>query len=117
MTDKFFINGSKPHRVDFPDGQWVDIKPEMTQEDQDYIMSELVAVEGREAITMRAGFLPLLNMAIVAWSFEDDAGKAIPVTKDNISNLKIKYRQKVVEEADRIYTEALTFLPPKSGKV
>jgi hypothetical protein len=50
---EFFLD-SETHRVEFPDGQWVDVKTELTQADQDYIMGQMAQAAGNE-IQLRLG--------------------------------------------------------------
>jgi len=106
---EFFLD-SETYRVEFPDGQWVDVKVELTQADQDYIMSQMahaVSAEIGAQVELRFGQLPLLEKSIVAWSFPD------PVTKENISRLRQRYRTKVLIEVDRLNTAAMEFAKKK----
>jgi len=94
---EFFLD-SATVRVEFPDGQWIEVKPELTQEDEDYIMSQPGA---------KGGLLPpmlVLERSIVSWSFDRE------VSKESISQLKRRYRAKVSAEVVRLNTEALEFV-------
>jgi hypothetical protein len=102
---EFFLD-SETHRVEFPDGQWVDVKAELTQADQDYIMGQMAQAAGNE-IQLRLGQLPLLERSIVAWSFPE------PVTKENISRLRLRYRTVLLAEIDRLNTAAMEFARKK----
>lgn len=103
-----FFQDTEKVRIDFPDGQWIEVKPELSQEDQDYIMKHLIKVQGGEAI-IEPGQMPLMERAILDWSFTDGKGK-VPINRDTISRLKLKYRNKVLAEVNRLNTEALEFV-------
>lgn len=112
---KFFSTG-ETFRVTFPDGEFVDIKQEFSQADLDYITSKMmqtkVSTDGKSKpeaeVAMVFGKQATLERAIVAWSFQEE-GKPVPVTPDNISNLRMKYRTKVLAEIDRLASEAGEF--------
>ena len=94
---EFFLD-SETVRIAFHDGNWVEIKPELTQEDEDFIMSQPGA---------KGGLLPpmlVLERSIVKWSFDRE------VSKESISQLKRRYRAKVSAEVVRLNTEALEFV-------
>lgn len=111
---KFFISG-ETHRVTFEDGEWCDIKAEFTQEDFDYITNAMVrgsilpgAKKSEVDISMQFGKRATLERAIVAWSFKD--GDSIsPLTPENISNLRTKYRVVLIAEIDQLTKEANQF--------
>jgi len=99
---EFFTDGEKV-RIDFEDGQWVDIKEELTQYDQDFLLDRMARAEstGSEAkVTLSLGRMALMERAILAWSFPE------PVTPDNISRLRIRYRQRVLDEVNRLNEQA-----------
>lgn len=107
---KYFINENDLYRVTFDDGEWVDIKKELTQKDQDNILNTMAKTKGKDAeLELNLGRQTLLEVSVKAWSFCD--GAPIPVTPDNLSNLKVKYRSKVLNEIDRLNKEASSFLP------
>ncbi len=102
-----FFADSERVRVDFPDGQWVEIKEELSQGDQDYLLDQMAHAEsgGKDTkITFSLGKLALLERSIVAWSFPD------LVNKENISRLRLKYRAKVLAEVNRLNEEAGEFI-------
>ncbi len=113
---KYF--GSEPFRVEFPDGQWCEVKSEFSQADLDYITTKMmqakVSTDGKEKpetdIALVFGKQATLERAITAWSFQDEQGKAIPITPDNISDLRYKYRFILLKEIDRLNQEAGQFL-------
>lgn len=110
---KFFI-GSETVKVSFDDGEWVEIKQEFTQSDKDYISTQMMQTKidlgskKQAELEMKIGKQATLERAIVAWSFVED-GQSVPVTPENISNLRNKYRAKVLSEIDRLDAEAGAF--------
>ena len=118
---KYFVE-QETVKVEFPDGEWITIKEELSQADQDAITRDMVKVSGQidtEAkdgtkpkadMKLELGQLPLMERAVVDWSFKDDAGAKIPVNNVNLSNLRLKYRKKLLEEIDRLQTAAYEFI-------
>ena len=98
-----------PVHLTFPDDAWCDLKPELSQEDSDYVLSKMVTIIGKEAsINVLLGKLPAMERYIVAWSFD------VPITRENISNLQSKYRNMINAKIDELgKTEG--FLPPKAS--
>ena len=97
-------------RVDFPDGQWVDIKDELTQEDQDCILNSMatgitITKDGEGVVRTTLGRLPLLERSILAWSFPE------PITRENINGavLKLRYREVLLKKIDELNAEASEF--------
>lgn len=114
---KYFIEDTEIFRVKFDDEQWVDIKQELSQADNDYIISKMVRASSiqdgtapKADIEMNLGRQSLLERSIVAWSFADESGVVAPITPENISNLKGKYRSRVLKEIDRLNKGASGFL-------
>lgn len=108
-----FFQEAETCRIDFPDGEWVDIKEELSQEDQDYILNQMAEAateedEGKTKVTLMLGRLAMLERSIVAWSFSVD-GQPVPVSRDNINRLRVKYRQKVLDTANDLYEAAGEF--------
>ncbi len=98
-----FLSGEKV-RVEFPDQSWIDVNEELSQADQDYIMNQMARADvtgGKQKVEISIGQLALLERAIVAWSFPE------PVNRENISNLRGRYRLKVLLEVDRLNGAAL----------
>lgn len=104
---EFFLDSEKV-RIDFPDKNWVDVKAELTQEDQDYILDQMASAsydgKTQASISIGKGRLALLERTIIAWSFPE------PVTRENISRLRLKYRSKVLDEVGRLNEEAREFV-------
>ncbi len=99
---KYFL-GQELIRVTFPDGEWCDIKEELPQGDIDYILTQMASARavGKEAqIELNLGKMALLERSVMAWSFAED-NKPVPVNRENISNLRERYRVKILEEIDR----------------
>ena len=97
---EFFLD-SEVVRVCFQDDNWVDVKEELTQADQDYIMGQMVK---GEVIKPELGRIPLLERSIVAWSFPE------PVNRENIIRLRVRYRVKLLNEINRLNEQALEFV-------
>ena len=95
-------------RITFDDTNWVDLKQELTQADEDYIANKMMHAQGiatsvketKAELVMDFGKMALLERSIVAWSFE------VPVTPENISKLRAAYRSKVLTEADLLQKQA-----------
>ena len=117
---KYFIDEKDVFRVEFKDGQWVDIKKELSQTDNDLIMSKMVTTKSevnkkdprkpKTVVSIELGKLPLMECSIVAWSFTNDDGSPAPINTENISNLRGQYRTKVLSEIDRLTKESRGFL-------
>ena len=104
-----YTSDGETSRLKFPDGQWVDLKTEQTQEDRDFIVSNMVKIsaqtDGKDSrLEMHVAKLDLMERAIVAWSFE-----GLALTRENISSLKRKYRELILVEIDRLDKESQTF--------
>lgn len=102
-----FFADAETVRIDFPDGQWVDVKEELSQEDSDYLLSKIANAEqldGNPRLTLAIGRLPLLERSIIAWSFD------APVTTENISKLRVKYRDQLLKEIDQLNLKASGFV-------
>ena len=117
---KFFIEKSDVFRVNLDDDQWVDIKKELNQADNDLIMSKMVTTKSevnkkdprkpKTVVSIELGKLPLMECSIVAWSFTNDDGSPAPINAENISNLRGQYRTKVLSEINRLTKESRGFL-------
>ena len=116
---KFFLE-NEVARITFDDSEWVDVKEELTQEDQDFILNKLAHAEAKgtdSKVEMTLGRMALLQRAIVAWSFQED-GKSIPITTDNISKLRNRYRSIVLAKIDELNTAATEFKKkPKKASI
>jgi len=101
MSDSFYEG--ELFRVTFPDGNWVDVTEELTQADQDFLLSEMAKVEGQQT-SFNLGKILLLERCVKAWSFDK------PINKENLSHLRLKYRAKVLREIDRLNAQATNWL-------
>lgn len=99
---EFFLD-SEVVRIDFEDGQWVEVKEELTQADQDAITNAMVKVHGTE-MDMTIGRITLLERMVVAWSFPE------PVNPENLSRLRRKYREPTLVRIDELNSQAYDYL-------
>jgi hypothetical protein len=99
---QFFIE-SETEKVEFLDGQWVEIKQELDQEDQDAIAGAMLKLKGKD-IEMQVGRLILLERMVVAWSFD------APVNKSTLSKLRRKYREPVLEKINDLNSAAFEYV-------
>jgi hypothetical protein len=112
---KFFLEDER-ERITFNDGEWAEVKQELTQADSDYILNQMAkggatGTDGKSSarIDVQLGRMPLLERAIVAWSFTDDSGKPVPVNTETISKLRAKYRNIILKKVDEINQSANEF--------
>lgn len=99
---QFFIE-SETEKVEFPDGEWIDLKQELDQEDQDAIAGAMLKLKGKD-IEMQVGRLILLERMVVAWSFD------APINKSNLSKLRRKYREPVLEKINDLNSAAFEYV-------
>lgn len=107
---KYFLD-KESVKISFPDGEWVAVKEELTQEDQDYILTEMAQAQTKgkdNKAQFSLGSLSLLERSIVDWSFEEN-GQKVPVTRDNVSRLRRRYREKTLAEINRLNISAIQF--------
>lgn len=107
---KYFID-NETVRVAFPDGEWIDVKEELSQEDQDFILNKMAHASAKKEnseVQIDLGKLALLQRSIVSWSFKD-GDKPIPVDREHISNLRQRYRQPALEKIDELNSTAAEF--------
>jgi len=106
-----FFSDSERVKINFPDGQWVEVKEELSQADHDYILSQMARAEQsgkKPKMILQLGKLPLLERAITDWSFTENGTRVI-INRDTISKLRSRYRIKILEELDRLSDEASEF--------
>ncbi|MDP2731070.1 MAG: hypothetical protein Q8O55_11410 [Dehalococcoidales bacterium] len=107
---QYFID-QETVRVDFPDGQWIELKEELSQADSDYIMSRMAHAESDGKTTkteIQLGHLALMERMIKGWSFENGTGP-VPVNRENISVLKTRYRAIALEKINELVEKAGEF--------
>ena len=105
---EWFIEDER-EKVEFPDGSWVEIKTELTQEDQDAITTAMVKMRDNKDIDMVVGRLILLERMVVAWSFDP------PVNKANLSKLRRKYREPVLKRIDELNGQNWEYIAKNSS--
>jgi hypothetical protein len=103
---EFFIE-DETEQIDYPDGNWIEVKSELTQRDQDYITNAMMSYKGRE-LDVKIGRLALLERMVVKWSFD------APVNADNLSKLRRKYREPVLERINELNNDAYDYLGKNS---
>jgi hypothetical protein len=106
------FQGNETVRVDFPDGEWVDVKEELSQADQDFITNSMISVttEGKSAnVSTNLGKLALLERAVVKWSFPD------MLNRENLSILKRKYRVPLLQKIDELNSDEFIKNSPKAS--
>jgi len=109
---KFFVDSQDVVRIDFEDGEWIEVKEELSQADQDYLlnaMAKAIANGGKPKVEMKLGKMALLERSIVNWSFKDGE-KSIPVTSENISNLRLRYRETILKTVDDLAEKASAYV-------
>ena len=86
-------------RLDFGDGDWVEIKKELSYES---LLSCIGApgTDMQEAVRKASGILPL---ALVDWSVVDASGNKIPCTPENIAKLGAKSIMKILPRIQAFY--------------
>ncbi len=91
-------------RVDYPDGAWIDIVEEFTQEDNDYITGKMVNIRGQKGkgkdaktdMEFKIGRMAVLERAVRKWSFPE------PINPDTLSRLRIRYREPLLAKIDEL---------------
>lgn len=129
---KFFASGDTK-RVDLDDSQWVDIKAELSVGDWEKIDASMLqyyaeanggnrqerrrlsrgkaGAEQVANIRIRgAGNIEVLEVLIVAWSFEN-----VAIDRNSISKLKETWTEKILAAADEDVTES-PLVVPASGQ-
>jgi hypothetical protein len=89
--------------VEFPDGECIEVKQELDQEDQDAIAGAMLKLKGKD-IEMQVGRLILLERMVVAWSFD------APINKSTLSKLRRKYREPVLEKINDLNSAAFEYV-------
>ncbi len=107
---KYFLDEAT-FKVEFPDGQWCEIKEELSQKDQDFLINKMAKARVSKDATSEIdlGKQALLERMIKGWSFTDESGNKVPVNSDTISNLRTKYRNVILKEIDRLTSESVEF--------
>jgi hypothetical protein len=106
------IQENETYRMEYPDGEWIEIKAEFSQEDEDDISTAMLAVEthGKHAdVSTRLGKMATLKCAIRAWSLP------IPINDENISHLKRMYRIPLLQKIDELNPTDFSKNSPKAS--
>lgn len=82
-----FIN-NEIRRVDLGDGQWVDVKRELSVADRDFIINRMFRGSNGESQSVTVDTVALLLASITDWSFVDADGKKLPVAEEHVNRLK-----------------------------
>jgi hypothetical protein len=98
----FFIE-NETEKVEFPDGVWIELKQELDQEDQDAIAGAMLKLKGKD-LEMQVGRLILLERMVLRWSFDT------PVNKSNLSKLRRKYREPVLDKINDLNSVAFEYV-------
>lgn len=113
MPDKFFVD-SEAFRIDLEDSQWVEIKSEMSIGDWEIYEAGLLQIEAEATVAsnraerrargrqvtaapsfkLRAGYLALLEINILRWSFPQEP------TKEQISRLREPVASRILATID-----------------
>lgn len=88
---------TKPHRIEFEDGEWVELCGGLPYNVVDQIIGGINQSEPLKSS------VELLKQAIKAWNFKDEEGNEIPVTNEMIEKLDTKVILKLSEEAMVLY--------------
>jgi hypothetical protein len=116
--NKYFVE-EDIHRLTFDDGEWVDLKKEMSAGDQEKLQTALFQLdtqgltdnrEGRRStkrqenikLNFRPSYLPLLEINIQDWSFSNGKEGRIPLTRENIAKLKDPVASLIADEIDKL---------------
>jgi len=119
---KFFIEEGETVKRDFPDGNSVQLRTELTQEARDRIKKALVEArteinpQGKTAgekvktsVGINPGQLQALEEYIAGWTFTEDGGKVVPVNRENINLLRTRYREMVITWVNELTAQAEAF--------
>ena len=101
-------------RIDFGEGEWVDIKRQMSYGDIETLESDMVrlqlkpeamkpdreemALSDLSTVEVRTGKLTLLVLNIKAWSFKDRDGGALSVNRETVSRLAASTAERILAE-------------------
>lgn len=116
MSHKFFAN-AETARVDLGDGEWVDIKAQLSVADQDALAQKLFEVEmvgfnreerrrlknsgGTPPIRYKYSTVALLIVGLVDWSLKGDDGNKIPITEATVGSLLPEVAAKIYDAIDQ----------------
>lgn len=97
---KFRFVSNNVKRIDLSDGDWVDIKEQLSFEDFSKVFEgQSIPSEPSPSVA-----IPLLKAALIDWSFEDGGGRKIPCSPENIGKLDASTVLELVEPIIGNYT-------------
>ena len=126
----WFIDPTATVRIELPGNQWIEVKKELSLEDEATLGSSMMGAfktgatkKGAEKgsadasveVDMRKFQITRFITWIVDWSATDKNGKSIPVTKDTVANLKSSITA-VIDAAIDAHIEAQNEIEEKKGK-
>lgn len=105
---KNFLASTKVTRFDLEDGYWVDIKDEMSYEDQQKLAASYVAIQTKmidqkenqdgNDIRLDLGNITLMKLNITDWNLTDETGNKLLLTGEVFGSLKIPVARAIVKE-------------------
>ena len=110
MTFKAFLYDDEVDRIEFPDGEWVDILKKMSYGDKQKLVASYMAVQqklkgiadGDLGLDIETGNIALLKINVKAWSFKGkDGAKVAPINREYIERLDDVVTGKLLEEINR----------------
>jgi hypothetical protein len=84
------------NRIEFDDGEWVDIKQRLSYGDVDSLLAG-----DSQALTEGKTSIPLLLTCITGWSFRDKDGEIAPIREDTVRQLDIRIASRLMREIQK----------------
>jgi hypothetical protein len=95
-------------RIDLGEGDWVDIKRQMSYGDDQKLVASYMNVQARVRagepdvdISLGTGNITLLALNIKDWNLKDESGQLMPIAETTIQRLNKSTATKLVEEINR----------------
>lgn len=110
----YFVPVGETVRIELEHGEWVELKARMSFGDRLRIREVAYRIryspEGESTIDsmLAEGQVMSLLRNIVAWSFKDEQGRSLPITRENIERFDPEFADRLIAEVDRLNA-------PKSG--
>ncbi len=103
------LASDKVDRIEFPDDNWVDIKERMNTEDFQLVSSAYVIANtkarnletGDVSLSTQEGNFIAMERCIKAWSFKDEKGKVLPITRKTLKELDYAITYKLIYEINQ----------------
>lgn len=109
---RFFTDPTDAHRVVLDDDEWVDLKSRQSfgarqkVREVAYRMGGQATgegvVQGQVDLRIYEAQIVSLSLNILAWSFKDDRGNPVPVTRQNIELLDPEIADRLIAEVERL---------------